>query len=48
MLAMIILITFCVIDNAYYYLILTTALYEWVCWFLYRDRLMLRKINSGS
>lgn len=31
MLAMIIIITFYVIDNAYYYLILTAALYEWVC-----------------
>lgn len=35
MLAIIIIITFYVICNVYYYLILITALYEWVCWFLY-------------
>lgn len=48
MLAMIIIITFYVIDNAYYYLILTAALYEWVCWFISRYWLKLRKIISGS
>lgn len=48
MLAVIIIITFYVIDNAYYYLTLTAALYDWACWFLCRSQLKLRKISSGS
>lgn len=49
MIAMIITIIFYVMYNIYYYLLLTTALWEWGCWFsLLLNALKLRKINSRT